>query len=104
MPRRLVASLPLHRHSLAQMALDTLFVASAYFLAFQLRFDGQVTEPYRHLLAATILPTVIATVVIFALFGLYNKWWRYVGQRDYEAILRAVVVATLGWRMLMNSA
>jgi FlaA1/EpsC-like NDP-sugar epimerase len=31
---------------------------------------------------------------VFALFGLYQKWWRYWGQRDYEAILRAVAVAT----------
>ena len=32
---------------------------------------------------------------IFAAFGLYEKWWRYVGLRDFESILKAVVVASL---------
>ena len=32
---------------------------------------------------------------IFAAFGLYAKWWRYVGLRDFETILKAVVAASL---------
>ena len=36
-------------------------------------------------------PVVGGGLVIFALFGLYQKWWRYFGQRDYETVLRAVV-------------
>jgi hypothetical protein len=27
---------------------------------------------------------------------MYQKWWRYTGQRDYAAIVQAVGVATLG--------
>ena len=34
-------------------------------------------------------------MAIFAAFGLYQKWWRYVGLRDFESILKAVVVASL---------
>ncbi len=44
---------------------------------------------------ATVLPAVGAALVVFTLFRLYEKWWRYVGQRDYVSILQAVVVATL---------
>ncbi len=50
---------------------------------------------YELLFERTIAWTVVSSVVIFALFGLYQKWWRYVGQRDYVAIIEAVVVATL---------
>ena len=34
-------------------------------------------------------------LVIFALSGLYQKWWRYFGRRDYETVLRAVVLLTI---------
>ena len=35
------------------------------------------------------------TSAIFVISGMYDKWWRYVGQRDYLAIGQAVVVVTL---------
>ena len=38
---------------------------------------------------------MVGKVAIFAAFGLYQKWWRYVGLRDLETILKAVVVASL---------
>ncbi len=45
------AALPLHRHSLPQLAVDGALVALAYYLAFQLRFDsgpaGAVRAPAR---------------------------------------------------------
>jgi FlaA1/EpsC-like NDP-sugar epimerase len=34
--------------------------------------------------------------VIFAMFGLYAKLWRFVDQKDFESILKAVVVSTVG--------
>ena len=30
-----------------------------------------------------------------AAFGQYQRLWRFVGQRDYEAVLKAVFVATV---------
>ena len=35
-------------------------------------------------------------IAIFAMFGLYSKLWRFVDQKDFEAILKAVVVSTVG--------
>ena len=40
--------------------------------------------------------SVAMKLVIFALFGLYSKLWRYVDQRDFESILKAVVVSSVG--------
>ena len=91
------AALPLHRHSLPQLAVDGVLVALAYWLAYQLRFDAPsgVPERYEDLFAATILPVVVGSLIIFAALGLYAKWWRYVTQRDYAGIAQAVVLATL---------
>ena len=89
------AAFPLHRHSLPQIAVDGTLVALAYYLAFQLRFDSGVKGAYERLLERTLPWVVVGGVVIFALFGLYKRWWRFAGPRDYEAVLRAVVVATL---------
>ncbi len=70
-------------------------VALAYWLAFKLRFDRGVPDRYDRLLEQTVLWAVLGSPVIFALFGLYQKWWRYLTARDYEQVLKAVVVSTL---------
>jgi len=75
---------------------DGALVALAYWLAFTLRFDqGSVPERYERLLEATIVWAVVGSLVIFALFGLYQKWWRYLSVRDYEQVVKGAVVATL---------
>jgi FlaA1/EpsC-like NDP-sugar epimerase len=89
------AAVPLHRHSLPQLGIDGVLVAIAYVLAFRLRFDGGMPDDFSDLLSATLPYVVAASLLIFTLFGLYEKWWRYVGQRDYVKILQAVIVATL---------
>jgi FlaA1/EpsC-like NDP-sugar epimerase len=89
------AALPLHRHSLPQLGIDAALVALAYFLAFRLRFDAGIPTDYGDLLAATLPYVVAASVLVFTMFGLYEKFWRYVGQRDYVKIGQAVIVATL---------
>src|SRR3954452_9684866 len=89
------AALPLHRHSLPQLGIDAALVALAYFLAYRLRFDGGIPDHFGDLLWATIPYVVVASLLVFTLFGLYEKFWRYVGQRDYVKILQAVVIATL---------
>jgi FlaA1/EpsC-like NDP-sugar epimerase len=89
------AAFPVHRHSLPQLLVDGVLVALAYFLAFRLRFDGAVPKKYEHLFETTILWVVAVSLVVLAGFGLYQRLWTYVGQRDYEAVVKAVVLATL---------
>ena len=96
MRRRLSsAAFPLHRHSLPQLALDGVLVALAYELAYRLRFDSGIPHRYQLLLDRTIAWAVVASLVIFVLFRLYQKWFRYVTGNDYIAIVQAIVVATL---------
>src|SRR3954464_13314333 len=96
MRRRLSsAAFPLHRHSLPQLAMDGVMVALAYELAYRLRFDSGIPHRYQLLLDRTIVWAVVASLVIFVLFRLYQKWWRYVTGRDYVSIAQAIVIATL---------
>src|SRR3954453_4425936 len=80
---------------LGQVSIDAALVALSYFLAFSLRFDNGIPLRYEELLAATIGPVVAGKLLLFAVFGLYHKLWRFVDQKDFETILRAVVVASL---------
>ncbi|MGB9185914.1 MAG: nucleoside-diphosphate sugar epimerase/dehydratase, partial [Solirubrobacteraceae bacterium] len=92
------AAFPVHRHALPQLLLDGVLVALAYFLAFWLRFEGSfrgANNRYGHLFDTTIVWVVAATLVALAAFGQYQRLWKFIGQRDYEAVLKGVVVATV---------
>jgi FlaA1/EpsC-like NDP-sugar epimerase len=89
------AAVPIHRHSLPQIALDAGLVALAYLLAYRLRFDGGVPEDYQQLFERTLAFVVMGSLAIFAAFGLYRHWMRYSSQREYLQIAQAVLVAVL---------
>jgi FlaA1/EpsC-like NDP-sugar epimerase len=91
------AALPVHRHSLSQVALDAGLVALAYYLAYRLRFDGAggVPELYHDLFVRTLGFVVIGNIAIFALFGLYRHWMRYSSQAEYLRIAQACLAAVL---------
>jgi FlaA1/EpsC-like NDP-sugar epimerase len=92
------AAIPLHRHSLGQLAVDGVLVALAYVLAYRLRFDSAagVPERYDRLLRDTLPWAVGIALVVFTLFRLEQRQWRYTGHRDYIGVVQAVVVTTLG--------
>jgi FlaA1/EpsC-like NDP-sugar epimerase len=88
---------PVYRNRVLQVAADAALVALAYFLAFQLRFlDDPNGLPHRYevLFAQSVGFVVVGKLVVFAAFGLYQKWWRYVSGRDFLLIVRAVAVAS----------
>ncbi len=92
------AAFPVHRHALPQLVVDGVLVALAYYLAFWLRFEGGHWGPgdrYHHLLDVTIVWVLAAALVALAGFGQYQRLWKFVGQRDYEAVLKGVFVATV---------
>ncbi len=90
------AARPVHRHSLPQLVVDGLLVALAYLLAYRLRFDVAVVPPrYEELFEATIWWVVPVSLFALAAFGSYQRVWSFVGQREYEAVVKAVFVAIL---------
>jgi FlaA1/EpsC-like NDP-sugar epimerase len=102
------AAFPVHRHALPQLLVDGVLVALAYFLAFWLRFAGGFgtgAQRYERLLTATIGWAVVVTLVSLCAFGQYQRLWRFIGRRDYEAVLKAVfaaVVVTVGLIALLH--
>ena len=96
MRRRLrSAAFPLHRHSIPQLAIDGALVAAAYYLSYRLRFDTGTPARYERLFDATIVFVVVSALVVFTLFRLELKQWRYTSSRDYLGIGQAVVINTL---------
>jgi FlaA1/EpsC-like NDP-sugar epimerase len=92
--RSLTTSVNVRR--LGQVGIDACLLALAYYLAYVLRFDEGIPPRYEDLLGDTIVLTVAMKLVIFAMFGLYSKLWRFVDQKDFESILKAVMVSTVG--------
>jgi FlaA1/EpsC-like NDP-sugar epimerase len=89
------AALPLHRHSLPQLAVDGALVALAYYLAFQLRFTNGPSGYYAHLRERTIWWVLVGSLAVLLASRVYQRRWRYSGQRDYEAVVRGVLVIVL---------
>src|SRR3954451_1040348 len=88
---------PVYRNRTLQVVADAILVALAFFLAFRLRFlddPGGIPDRYQTLLVQSIGLVAVGKVTIFAAFGLYQKWWRYVAGRDFLSILRAVAVSS----------
>jgi FlaA1/EpsC-like NDP-sugar epimerase len=88
---------PVYRTRLLQLAADGVLVALAFYLAFRLRFlDDPRGLPHRYevLFAQAVAFVVIGKLAVFAAFGLYQKWWRYVSGGDFLMIVRAVAAAS----------
>jgi FlaA1/EpsC-like NDP-sugar epimerase len=80
---------------LGQVAVDCCLLTLAYYLAYSLRFDQGIPARYDHLLWHTIALAVVMKLGVFALFGLYSKLWRFVDQKDFESIVKAVVSSSV---------
>jgi FlaA1/EpsC-like NDP-sugar epimerase len=95
--RRRISSpaLALNRHSLPRLAVDGALVTLAYYLAFQFRFDNGPTGRYDKLLERTVWWVLAGSLVVLVLSRVYQRRWRYSGQRDYEAVARATIAIVL---------
>ncbi len=87
---------PVYRNRAMQVVADALLVALAFYLAFRLRFLDESGMPHRYMVLFTqsVAFVALGKVTVFAAFGLYQKWWRYVSGRDFLTIVRAVAVAS----------
>jgi FlaA1/EpsC-like NDP-sugar epimerase len=77
------------------MLVDAGLLAAAYLLSFDLRFDSGTPLRYQHLFEKTLPWVVAGTLVILALNGVYRRETRFTGRRDYEALVRGVLIASV---------
>src|SRR5579875_1303334 len=92
------AAFPVHRHALPQLVLDGVLAALAYFIAFWVRFGSGLhhhAHRYDQLLDGSFWWVTLVVLASLAALGQYQRLWKFVGQRDYEAVVKALVVATL---------
>jgi FlaA1/EpsC-like NDP-sugar epimerase len=71
-----------------------LLIPLAYRLAFTLRFDWRMPEDIRPLYWATLPYLMGGRLLAFALFGLFQGWWRHVGMRDLIDLVQAVTLSS----------
>ena len=73
---------------------DALLVALSLYLAYLIRFDGNITNEYFGGFVY-ILPWAIAIKLSsFFFFGLYKGMWRYTGLYDLENLIKACLVGS----------
>lgn len=78
--------------------LDTICIISAAFFSIYIRFeDTAIAQKYLEMLISQ-LPIVVAVhLVVYFVFKLYGRVWRYAGSIELVAIVAANIVAALSW-------
>lgn len=75
---------------------------AAYCMAFALRFDGAIPAVYwSTTYALWLVPLLVLRSLGYAHFGLFRGMWRYTGQRDLVDIIKATVVTSAIYALLV---
>ncbi|AET70533.1 putative nucleoside-diphosphate sugar epimerase [Desulfosporosinus orientis DSM 765] len=83
-----------NRKSLALMLIDMVLVNLAAFGSFYLRFEGDIPQEYFLTYYHTAWAGTLIYLIIFLLFGLYNRLWQYASISELLSIVYAVTVGT----------
>lgn len=76
------------------VALQAGLIVFAYLASFLLRLDLPFPAGIHHVILETIFIVLAIKLLVFAHFGLYTGWWRYVGLSNLLEISKAAVVST----------
>lgn len=79
---------------------DVGLIVLANYLAFFLRYDGNIPQSEHNVFEQTVLGLVAVRGIAFALYGLNEGLWRYTSLWDLQSILKGVLVSTVafvGW-------
>ena len=90
----LVADL-LYKKRLAEILLDSVLIAVAFYCAFLLRFDGSIPPEFITTYQMTLGVVIAARVAGFLLFGVYKSTWEYAGILDLYRVLGGVAVSSV---------
>ncbi len=84
----------LRKQTLLLMLVDACLINLAAFGSFYLRFEGNIPMEYYLTYYHTALWSTILYLVIFYIFGLYNRLWQYASTGEMLSIIYAVTVGT----------
>jgi UDP-GlcNAc:undecaprenyl-phosphate GlcNAc-1-phosphate transferase len=82
------------RRRVFEITSDATLASAAYFLSFQLRFDGSLPEVQEHNLVRGVPVVILATVMAQWVCGLYRVFWKYLGGTEVLAIVKSSCLAS----------
>jgi len=82
--------------------LDVALIVAANYLAFVLRFDGNLSFQEIEQFQETILPLVGIRAIAFSIFGLHAGLWRYTSIWDLQNIVTGVLASTIVFYSWVN--
>ena len=77
------------------LASDGILVSLSYYLAYFLRFEGEIPRHYLTLYASTVILFLAVKILCFFFFNLYRGMWRYTSLVDFINVFKAVVVSSV---------
>jgi FlaA1/EpsC-like NDP-sugar epimerase len=77
------------------ITIDLSLIVLSYFLAYELRFEGQIPTEYLFIIKRTILIVIPIKIVTFLIFNLYRGMWRYTSLVDFINVIKAVIVSSI---------
>jgi len=83
-----------YKRRVLEVLLDLMVISFAYYLAFNLRFEFQLSDSLINLFLTSLPLVVTATYAGFFLFGIYRGLWRHTGLEDLVRIAKAVACGT----------
>jgi FlaA1/EpsC-like NDP-sugar epimerase len=75
---------------------DACLVATAFYTAHLLRFDGKIPESYLSIMAEAMWFIVPLKLFFFVVFNLYRGMWRYTGLNDFLNVVKAAAAGSAG--------
>ncbi len=86
---------PFISQRIIKTSLDLAFIAFSYYLAFFLRFEGQIDYAVKKYYLSTVPLVVSIKLLFFYVSGLYRGSWQYAGVTDLMRVAKAVVLACI---------
>jgi len=83
------------RKKLILIILDLLLIAASYYLAFLIRFEGDIPENYLLTFKTSLSMFIIIRLSMFLYFKLYSGYYRYASINDLNQILKAVTTGSI---------
>lgn len=72
-------------------------VATAFLLAFAVRFDFQIPDEYQQLFNVALPALIFIKLIVFWRMKLTSGWWQFVSLPDIMVLIRANCYASLGY-------
>lgn len=73
---------------------DIVLLALSYFIAYAIRFEGQIGQRELIIIKQTIVPIIFFKLIVFYFFDLYRGMWRYTSIVDLLNIAKATLISS----------